>query len=433
MAESGSQEATEAPASGGNGAGGNGAAGPIAVANPATGETIATVPELSADDVAELVAAAREAQPAWAEDGFEARARVLLAARQWLVANGERVVETICAETGRPADETQFAELSYGLSALEFWPKMAPVYLADEEIASASPFVRGRQLKVRYAPIGVVGVIGPWNYPFNNSFGDCIPALAAGNAVILKPSEVTPLTSLLMAEMLAECGLPDGVFSVATGRGDTGSALVDAVDMVMFTGSVKTGKRVMAQAAETLTPVSLELGGKDPMIVLADADLERAANAAVAYGMSNSGQVCISVERIYVEEPVHDEFVEKVRGKVEALRQGPPGPAGSVDVGAIIFGPQIELIDAHVRDAVDKGANVLVGGRRGDGSRHPCGPATPSAAKRLRAGSSRASPASTTRSSTTRHSSCRWAAGRPRASAPATGPTASASTRSASR
>ena len=119
-------------------------------------------------------------------------------------------------------------------------------------------------------------MIGPWNYPLNNSFGDCIPALAAGNAVVLKPSEVTPLTSLLMAEMLAECGLPEGVFQVATGRGETGAALVDEVDYVMFTGSVATGKKVMAQAAETLTPVSLELGGKDPMIVLADADLERA-------------------------------------------------------------------------------------------------------------------------------------------------------------
>ena len=170
-------------------------------------------------------------------------------------------------------------------------------------------------------------MIGPWNYPLNNSFGDCIPALAAGNAVVLKPSEVTPLTSLLMAEMLAECGLPDGVFTVATGRGETGAALVDEVDYVMFTGSVETGKKVMAQAAETLTPVSLELGGKDPMIVLADADLERAANAAVSYGLNNSGQVCISVERIYVEEPVHDEFVERLTEKVEALRQGPPGRA----------------------------------------------------------------------------------------------------------
>ena len=350
---------------GANGAGADSAA--IAVENPATGETIATVPALDADAVRALVVAAREAQPAWAEAGFDERGKVLLAARAWMVANGERVVETICGETGRPADETQFAELSYGLSALEFWAKMAPVYLADEEIQSASPFVRGRKLLVRYAPVGVVGVIGPWNYPLNNSFGDCIPALAAGNAVVLKPSDVTPLTSLLMAEMLTECGLPHGVFSVATGRGDTGAALVDEVDVVMFTGSVATGKKVMARAAETLTPVSLELGGKDPMIVLADADLERAANAAVSYGVNNSGQVCISVERIYVEDPVHDEFVDRVQGKLEALRQGPPGAPGTVDVGAIIFAPQIDLIDSHVRDAVERGAKVVVGGKRGEG------------------------------------------------------------------
>ena len=249
---------------------------------------------------------------------------MLLAARRWLAANSERVVATIVSETGRPSDETQFAELAYGLSALEFWAKSAPGYLADEEIQTASPFVRGRRLVVRYAPLGVIGVIGPWNYPFNNSFGDCIPALAAGNSVVLKPSEVTPLTSLLMAEMLAQCGLPEGVFQVATGAGETGAALVDEVDMVMFTGSVETGKRVMAQAAQSLTPVSLELGGKDPMLVLADADLERAANAAVSYGMSNSGQVCISVERIYVEEPVYDDFLARVTDKVEALRQGRP-------------------------------------------------------------------------------------------------------------
>ena len=338
----------------------------IPVENPATGETIATVRDLRAGEVEAMVAGAREAQPIWAAVGFEGRAEVLLAARRWMVANAERVVSTIVRETGRPADETQFAELAYGLSALEFWAKTAPGYLADEEIQSASPFVRGRKLVVRYAPLGVVGVIGPWNYPLINSFGDCIPALAAGNAVVLKPSEVTPLTSLLMAEMLAECGIPEGVFQVATGRGETGAALVHEVDMVMFTGSVETGKRVLAKAAETLTPVSLELGGNDPMIVLTDADLERAANAAVSYGMNNSGQVCISVERVYVEEPVYDEFLELVTGKVEALRQGPPGAAGSVDVGAIIFPPQLELIEAHVRDAVSKGAKVVTGGRRAE-------------------------------------------------------------------
>ena len=227
----------------------------IAVENPATGETIATVPELGAER-----GPRRSSRPpaprsrAGRSSGSRAAREVLLAARRWLVANAERVVATICAETGRPADETQFAELSYGLAALEFWARQAPVYLADEEIESASPFVRGRRLVVRYAPLGVVGVIGPWNYPLNNSFGDCIPALAAGNSVVLKPSEVTPLTSLLMAEMLADCGLPEGVFQVATGRGETGAALVDEVDFVMFTGSVATGKKVMAQAGADADP-----------------------------------------------------------------------------------------------------------------------------------------------------------------------------------
>ncbi|CAN5147778.1 hypothetical protein BH24ACT23_BH24ACT23_03800 [soil metagenome] len=357
------EDSDEAQRAGGatNGAGG------IPVKNPATGETLASVPELGADAVEAMVATAREAQPGWWDAGFEARAQVLLDARKWMVANAERVVGTICAETGRPPDETQFAEFGYGLSALEFWAKRAPEYLADEEVQSASPFVRGRRLVVRYEPVGVVGVIGPWNYPLNNSFGDCIPALAAGNSVILKPSEFTPLTSLLMAEMLADCGLPAGVFQVATGRGETGAALVEGVNYVMFTGSVQTGKRVMAQAAESLTPVSLELGGKDPMIVLADADLERAANAAISYGLNNSGQVCISVERIYAEDPIHDELLDRITQKVESLRQGPPGAPGTVDVGAMIFPPQLDTVEKHVADAVEKGARIVIGGKRGEG------------------------------------------------------------------
>src|SRR5919198_5911950 len=187
----------------------------IPVENPATGETIATVPELGPAEVRAVVNRAREAQPEWEALGFGGRAEILEAAQRWMVANGGRVIATIVGETGRPPDETQFAELSYGLAALEFWAKAAPRYLADEEVESASPFVRGRRLVIRRAPLGVVGVIGPWNYPLNNSFGDCIPALAAGNAVVLKPSEVTPLTSLLMAEMLAECEIPEGVFQVA--------------------------------------------------------------------------------------------------------------------------------------------------------------------------------------------------------------------------
>jgi acyl-CoA reductase-like NAD-dependent aldehyde dehydrogenase len=185
--------------------------------------------------------------------------------------------------------------------------------------------------------------------------------------VVLKPSEVTPLTSLLMEEGFRAAGGTPDAFLVATGRGETGAALVDHADMIMFTGSTGTGKKIMARAAETLTPVSLELGGKDPMIVLKDADVERAANMAVQWAMTNSGQICMSVERVYVEEPVYDEFVSKVVDKTKALRQGVPGVPGDIDVGAMTFPPQLEKVEAHVADAVAKGARVLTGGKRGEG------------------------------------------------------------------
>ena len=232
---------------------------------------------------------------------------------------------------------------------------------------TGNPFVLGRRMVVRYRPVGVVGVIGPWNYPLVNSVGDAIPALAAGNAVVVKPSEVTPLTSLLFERGLHESGLPDGVFQVAVGTGELGAALIDEVDMVMFTGSTRTGRKVMERAAQTLTPVSLELGGKDPIIVLADADLERAANAAVYYSMQNGGQTCISLERAYVEAPVYDEFVKRVTEKTAKLRQGPPNGAGSIDVGAVTFPPQLDIVAKHVQQARDAGARVTTGGHKREG------------------------------------------------------------------
>src|SRR3954447_14560894 len=240
----------------------------IAVENPATGQVIATVPDQSADEVSEIAAKSPAAQPGWEALGFAGRARVMRRAQKWLLDNADRVVETIVSETGKTYEDAQLAEISYGANAFGFWAKNAGKYLADERVKSASPMLLGRKLISRYGPLGVIGVIGPWKYPLTTSFGDSIPALMAGNAVVLKPSEITPLTSMLMAEALRECGLPEHVFQVATGRGETGAALVDEADMIMFTGSTRTGKRVMERAAQTLTPVSLELGGKDPMIVL---------------------------------------------------------------------------------------------------------------------------------------------------------------------
>ena len=341
----------------------------IPVENPATGETVRSVPDLGADAVAEMAVRGRRAQPEWEAYGFDGRARVLLRAQKWLMDNAQRVADTIVSETGKTYEDANLAEIGYGGNAFGFWAKNGPEYLADESVKSSQILVKGKKLIQRYRPLGLIGVIGPWNYPLTNSFGDCIPALMAGNSVILKPSEITPLTSLLMAEGLRECGLPENVLQIATGRGETGAALIEHVDMIMFTGSTRTGRKVAEAAARRLIPASLELGGKDPMIVLADADLERAANFATYFSMQNAGQTCISIERVYVEEPVYDEFVAKVSAKVRALRVGnPEGGFGTVEVGAITFPPQLETIKDHVEDAVQRGARVLTGGQQVPGA-----------------------------------------------------------------
>jgi acyl-CoA reductase-like NAD-dependent aldehyde dehydrogenase len=339
----------------------------IPVENPATGEIIATVPDLSAQDVAEMAVRGRAAQPEWEAFGFEGRGRVLLRAQKWLMDNADQIVSTIVSETGKTFEDASLAEIGYAGNAFGFWAREAPNYLGDERVKSSQVLVKGKKILMRYRPLGLIGVIGPWNYPLTNSFGDCIPALAAGNSVILKPSEITPLTSLLMAEGLRECGLPENVLQIATGRGETGAALVEHVDMIMFTGSTRTGKKVAEAAARRLIPASLELGGKDPMLVLSDADVERAANFATYYSMQNAGQTCISIERVYVEEPVYDEFVAKVSEKVGALRVGKSEGPGSVEVGAITFPPQMDTIKDHVADAVQKGARVLTGGHEVQG------------------------------------------------------------------
>jgi acyl-CoA reductase-like NAD-dependent aldehyde dehydrogenase len=342
----------------------------IDVENPATGKVVASVSVVGPEEVATLVARARRAQPGWEALGFDGRAVVLKRCQKWMVDNSERVIETIVSETGKAYEDALAAEISYAMGAFAFWARNAEKYLEDEKVKTSSPFAKGRKLIVRHVPVGVVGVIGPWNYPLTNSFGDCIPAMAAGNAVLLKPSEVTPLTSMLMGEMLRECGLLGDVYQVVPGYGETGAALIDEVDFVMFTGSTATGKKVAERAARTLTPVALELGGKDPMIVCADADMARAANAAVHYSMQNAGQTCIATERVYVEEPIYDEFVRLVTDRVRGLRQGAPSGPGSTDLGAMIHPPQSDIVERHVSDAVDKGARVLTGGHRRDEGGH---------------------------------------------------------------
>ena len=339
----------------------------IEVRSPATGELLATVPTVDGAELAELAARGRAAQPQWAELGFDGRAQVLRRMQRWLLDNAERVIEAIVSETGKAYEDAQLLELGYTVSSLSFWSRHAGGYLAERRFLARTPLIAGRRLVTRYAPRGLVGIIGPWNYPLLNSFGDAIPALAAGNSVLLKPSELTPLTSLLVAEGLRACELPDGVFAVATGGAQTGEALIDLVDFVMFTGSSATGRKVAVRAAGALTPYSLELGGKDALVVLEGAPLERAANVAVYYGMMNGGQSCVSIERVYAQAPIYDELLTRIERKVAALRVGAPSGAGAVDVGAISSERQLEIIDSHVADALARGARALVGGHRVSG------------------------------------------------------------------
>ncbi|MEV4423114.1 succinic semialdehyde dehydrogenase [Patulibacter sp. NPDC049589] len=334
-----------------------------AVIDPATGQTIAWVDELGAEAAAVAAARGRAVQPAWEALGFEGRARVMRRAQKWVTDHADELIATIVSETGKAWEDAQAAEVMYAAAAFGHWADHAADLLADERIKVSSPLLKGKKVLTRHAPLGLVGVIAPWNYPFTNGFGDCIPALMAGNSVLLKPAEKTPLTSLLMARVLKECGLPDGVMQVLTGRGSVlGEAIVDVVDMIMFTGSTPVGRRIGARAGERLIPCSLELGGKDPFIVCADADLERAANHALYYSMFNTGQTCISVERVYVEAPAYDEFVAKVAKKAAKLRNDRPTGPGTTEVGALTIESQVATVTEHVDDAVAKGATIVAGG-----------------------------------------------------------------------
>ncbi|HZU60316.1 MAG TPA: aldehyde dehydrogenase family protein, partial [Solirubrobacteraceae bacterium] len=248
---------------------GNGrASAALKVENPATGQPVGEVAALGREETLDLVRRARAAQPAWEALGFDGRGDLLRDMRKWLVDNRSRVIQTLCDENGKTYEDAQL-EVLYCADALGFWAKRAGKWLADEHERPHSPLLFGRKVINRYVPYGVVGVIGPWNYPIINNFGDAIPALMAGNTVVLKPASITPLSSVLMAEGMRQVGVPEDVFLIATGAGGTvGSALVESVDMLHFTGSTEVGRRLAQEAAKRLLPITLELGGKDPMIVL---------------------------------------------------------------------------------------------------------------------------------------------------------------------
>jgi acyl-CoA reductase-like NAD-dependent aldehyde dehydrogenase len=328
--------------------------------NPATLDPIGEFEARTEGDVRAALEHARKAQPDWASLPIEERGRYLERAVRVLLQRQDEFLAVIRRETGKPEAEALAVEILAGCDALSFYAKRAKRILADRTVPVH--LMKTKKLRISYRPLGVVGIITPWNFPFMLSLNPTAQALMAGNAVLLKPSEATPYSGQLVEELLREAGLPEGVFQCLLGDGETGRALVEAgCDKIAFTGSVATGRRVAEACGRRLLPCTLELGGKDPMVVCEDADLERAAAGAVYGAFANAGQVCVSTERVYVVDKVADEFVRKVVAKTGELRQGSDGES---DVGPMILPTQLEIVERHVQDAVARGARVLAGGRR---------------------------------------------------------------------
>jgi acyl-CoA reductase-like NAD-dependent aldehyde dehydrogenase len=333
----------------------------IDVRNPATGALVGSVAAQSAEAVATVVDDLRAHQPSWEALGPDARAAWLRKLRNWLLDNESRLVDIVTAETGKPRVEAAF-EVMVTCDLINYYADRARKFLTPKKLRPHGPLTATKKLTTVYRPYQVVGVITPWNFPLLIPGVDAVTALLAGAAVVVKPSEVTPLSACELARGWEQIGAPP-VFGCVTGLGATGAAVVNAVDMVQFTGSTRTGRAIAARAGERLIPCGVELGGKDPAIVLADADLSRAADGIAWAALFNSGQACISVERVYVEAPAYDRFVALLTERVRSIRQGVDNGSYSVDVGTLVTPQQVEIVLSHVQDAVANGATIATGGK----------------------------------------------------------------------
>ncbi len=340
----------------------------IAVFNPATLEPVGVVAATEPAGVAEVVAEARLAQERWAAEPFETRRRLLRRAAHVLLESLDEVAGTVVAETGKPLVEAITTEVFVSLDALAWLARNAERALRSERVPLRQPHLVHKRGLVRYEPVGVVGIVSPWNVPFAIPFTQAASAVAAGNAAVVKPSELTPLSGALVEEVFRRAGAPAGLVRVVQGDGETvGDALVRCrgVSAIVFTGSAGTGRVVAARAAERLCPVVLELGGKDPMLVLGDADLERAIEGALWGSFTNCGQICSGIERIYVESRLFERFVEGLAARARALRLG-RGDDPDVELGPLISAERRARVEELVADAVAAGAEVAAGGARAD-------------------------------------------------------------------
>ena len=336
----------------------------IASVNPATGEVLGELDSAGPAEVRAAVARARAAQPDWQACGVRHRIRVLRRFQQILLARKSEIARRITQEAGKPEAEALTTEVLVVLDAARFLIENGFSLLRDEHLPHGNPVLKTKRGRILHEPYGVIGIISPWNYPFSIPATEAMAALLAGNAVVLKPSELTPLIALELQKLLHEAGVPEAIFQVLPGEGPTGAALVQSnIDKLVFTGSVATGRRIAQIAAHRLLPVVLELGGKDPMLVLDDADIDVASSGAVWGAFVNAGQTCLSVERCYVHRSLYSAFVEACAAKASKLRVG-NGLDSSTDLGPMIHERQVRIVEAHLEDAHQRGARVLAGGAR---------------------------------------------------------------------
>lgn len=337
----------------------------LVIHSPANGQLVGEVAITSPAGVRDAVARAREAQKAWGARSLQDRCRVMRDVRAHVLANTDAIVAMVAKENGKPPHEGLLHEVMAPLELLTYFTDEAERILAPKAIALR--LLKHRASYIHYVPRGVVGIVGPWNFPHNIPFGGAAMALIAGNAAVIKPSEFTPLVAQLVHRLWLEAGVPADVLQVVYGYGDVGAALIDSgVDMIEFTGSVATGRKVAAACGERLIPCVLELGGKAPALVLPDANVERALEAVTWGGLANAGQVCASVERLLVHDAIYDRFVPRLVEKVKALRVGDPTAGPEIDVGPLVNERQRQIVERLVDDAVAKGAKVACGGQRVD-------------------------------------------------------------------
>jgi acyl-CoA reductase-like NAD-dependent aldehyde dehydrogenase len=336
----------------------------IASLNPATGEVLGELDSAGPTEVRAAVARAHAAQPDWLAWGIRNRIGILRRFQQLLLARKNDIARRITQESGKPQVEALLTEVLVVLDAARFLSDNAFPVLREQKLPHGNLALKTKSGRILREPYGVIGIISPWNYPFSIPATEAMAALVAGNAVVLKPSELTPLIALELQVLLREAGVPNDVFQVLPGEGETGSALVNSeIDKLVFTGSVGTGRRIAQIAADRLLPVVLELGGKDPMLVLEDADVDVASSGAVWGAFVNAGQTCLSVERCYVQRSLYPAFLDACSEKARKLRVG-NGMDAATEIGSMIHERQVRIVESQVEDARQRGARVLTGGMR---------------------------------------------------------------------